>query len=640
MHKRNLFIVLLLVLVTGFNSKAQSCYSERYQKEIFTSQVTPDIYFATADPYGISSSQDLRMDIYEPIGDTASFRPLIVYAFGGAFLIGDKRQPDIPLYCNHFAKQGFVVASIDYRIGFNTLSTGSAVRAVYRGIQDIRAAVRFLCQNQSTYRIDTNFIIFSGSSAGCISSIHASYLTDADRPSYTYAGAVLLEPEDMGCSDCSGNALYGLRIPKPAAIINRWGAILDTSYISNLQSDSIPMISFHGTADPAVPYGIGTPFSFPIFPSVMGSSIIHQQLTSKSIYNKLVPLVGAGHEPELLEPRWDDTIFQYCNPFLYQILKPYKPSIMGNAWVCAGDTHIYSVPYKNRHTYCWTLDSSTILVQNIGNTIKVIFTDTGLHTIQLRVYNQIQCMGDSVFYNIYAVAPPEALFSVETNELQCTFTNNSIHAGNYTWYFDDGTSSNAIAPIHNYSDTGEYTIILVANNGVCNDTFKQTIRLTRCPVASFNQVISANHIYLYNTSLYADSIAWFIDSMYWGSSTDTFIECSTEGNYQITLQAFYDTICHDTETSIVDIEFNTLPAFYKNDIRIYPNPTIDFFILQTPINMHRGKLLVKDIVGKIYKEQVIQAGLENISISNLPSGMYMILIESESLKYQLKLVKQ
>lgn len=144
--KANIYLLLFILLVNRI--AAQTCHSLRYQDTIFHSfTVTSGIQFATATPYGVlAQPQSLYLDIYEPSNDTLSKRPVIVFQFGGGFLIGTRNQPPIPKFCEYFAKCGYVVVAIDYRIGFNTVSTGSAERAVVRSVQDQRAAIRHLAQ--------------------------------------------------------------------------------------------------------------------------------------------------------------------------------------------------------------------------------------------------------------------------------------------------------------------------------------------------------------------------------------------------------------------------------------------------------------------------------------------------------------
>jgi acetyl esterase/lipase len=92
---------------------------------------------------------DLYMDIFEPSGDTLDQRPLIILCFGGGFLSGSKDHWSIRLLAQELAKRGFVTATMDYRLGMNIFDRFLAMRAVYRGVQDGRSAVRFFRRMQT-----------------------------------------------------------------------------------------------------------------------------------------------------------------------------------------------------------------------------------------------------------------------------------------------------------------------------------------------------------------------------------------------------------------------------------------------------------------------------------------------------------
>lgn len=228
-----------------------------------------------------------------------SKRPLIIFQFGGGFTIGWRSQPDIPGFCNYFAKCGYAVASIDYRIGLNPLDTNSTIRAYYRGVQDERSAIRYLCQRAPQFKFDTSLVLLTGTSAGCFCAFANAFTTDADRRASTFGS--FLEPDDLGCMDCSGNNDFNQHIPHIKAIVNQWGAIMDTSLIE--AGENTPVISFHGNQDILVPYVYGYPFQLPVFPKVYGSVPVHERLTNLGILNVLHPLVGYGHEPHYLLPR-------------------------------------------------------------------------------------------------------------------------------------------------------------------------------------------------------------------------------------------------------------------------------------------------------------------------------------------------
>ena len=403
-------MLLVLFVLFGSHAVGQNCTQVRYLEEVFDEViVNSGISFGQADPYGIIGSQDLRLDLYMPAGDELEKRPVIIYAFGGGFLIGLRSQPPIPEYCERWARMGYVVAAIDYRIGFNTTSSGSAERAVYRGVQDVRAAMRFLGQFSEGYGIDTTSIFLTGSSAGCFSGLHSTFMEDSDRPQSTYG--ILLEPSDMGCADCSGNNYLDNRELRPRGIINHWGAILDTTFINANDFDNVPVISFHGTSDLIVPYGSGSPFSYPIFPVVQGSARIHQRLSNLGVLNELHSWEGVGHEPWLTEPEWLDTVFTYSPPFLYEIMRPQTSVISGDDDVPVSEVRTYSVTGWPDSDFCWEVAGGTVIADN-GSSIDVLWEQPGTWTVTVTEVSSIDVAGNAQVLEV-TVSQPIGITEVE-----------------------------------------------------------------------------------------------------------------------------------------------------------------------------------------------------------------------------------
>src|SRR5690606_10189349 len=120
-------------------------------KEVcFTSILTQaDLHYRTEKDY-LSKDDSLFMDFYEPENDTASLRLVIVMLYGDAFLTGSRKDTLITTYSSYFASCGYAVFAIDYRIGFNPISATpqlELVKALYRAVQDSRAAIRFIRKN-------------------------------------------------------------------------------------------------------------------------------------------------------------------------------------------------------------------------------------------------------------------------------------------------------------------------------------------------------------------------------------------------------------------------------------------------------------------------------------------------------------
>lgn len=138
---------------------------ERYLDEIFTEvTVESDIVYATNATIlflataGEAIPIPLTMDVYQPVGDTETDRPVVMVFHTGNFLppiingqiAGSKTDSSSVEICTQLAKRGFVAASVTYRTGWNPLAETQPVRALgliqaaFRATQDGKTAVRFL----------------------------------------------------------------------------------------------------------------------------------------------------------------------------------------------------------------------------------------------------------------------------------------------------------------------------------------------------------------------------------------------------------------------------------------------------------------------------------------------------------------
>ena len=84
---------------------------------------------------------------------------------------------------------------------------------------------------------------------------------------------------------------------------------------------------------------------------------------------------------------------------------------------------------------------------------------------------------------------PVANFTTPSGKLvapaEVTFTNTSLKAETYAWDFGDGGTSTEASPVHRYTHSGNYTVVLKATKGSKTVTRKQKIQVTapeRCLV--------------------------------------------------------------------------------------------------------------------------------------------------------------
>lgn len=288
-------ITFLILCVLTFNISLGQ--NDRYFDEIFDSvNVTTNIKYADNFSVVLASNNvpfaptgtnavcpDLVFDFYEPNGDTLTERPLLVYLHTGTFAprflnnnpTGSRNDYATVKMCERFAKRGYAVANLEYRLGWNGGAGGSLaansislIKGVYRAIQDTKAAVRFFYRDakdsSNSYKIDTNRIALVGQgSGGWVALGYASVSDTADLqlPKFlTPQGDMLIDLDSIGDWDGYGgtppqnvvnNAGYSSRIQMVCSMGGGMGAL------PWLKAGNVPMAAVHCRTDNVAIYTTG-----------------------------------------------------------------------------------------------------------------------------------------------------------------------------------------------------------------------------------------------------------------------------------------------------------------------------------------------------------------------------------------------
>ena len=253
-HIKKNTVKILLCLCSLFTfSQNSSCDGIRYIENSFHDIITTaDVFFGSNTTIG-GKSQDLFMDVFEPSNDTEDNRPLIILAFGGAFVSGNKeKMHDL---ANAYARKGYVTASIDYRLYDKLAIIDSAllIDVVVKGIGDMRAAVRYFKQdfseNGNTFGVDTNHIFVGGISSGGIIACHIGLLDAGDNiPEYLETS---IENNGGWEGSSSDNTQYSSEV---AGVLSFSGGIKEIEWVSE---KDVPVFAVHETGDDVVPYQRG-----------------------------------------------------------------------------------------------------------------------------------------------------------------------------------------------------------------------------------------------------------------------------------------------------------------------------------------------------------------------------------------------
>lgn len=299
--KKIYFSFLMLALACSEFVSAQ-CTGLRYRDFMFQDTTIHNIVYGS-NVSATNATTSLKLDVWMGQGDTATNRPLIIIMHGGNFLSGSKVGPDVLQFAEDFAKMGYVVASIDYRLGMTNFPIGTpdsvdAAGSVIRAVHDGKAAVRYfkkdVAVNGNTYRIDTSNIFFMGVSAGAITAVHMAYMDSNSEFPY-YADTTNHYGLGGGLEGNSGNPGYSSSF---RGVIDICGAIGDTAWIA---AGNMPAMLFHGDADQTVPYGSDEIYLLGTYPllQVDGSHSIAAQLNHLGIENCFETYEGQDHVPEV-----------------------------------------------------------------------------------------------------------------------------------------------------------------------------------------------------------------------------------------------------------------------------------------------------------------------------------------------------
>ena len=148
--------------------------------------------------------------------------------------------------------------------------------------------------------------------------------------------------------------------------------------------------------------------------------------------------------------------------------------------ICTSDIVQFSVYSIGATSYLWTFQGGNPLSDTVVQP-TVTYDIAGTFDVTLIASNisGSDTIIQTAFINVFDPAVSSFTSNVDTTWLsqggQIQFTDSSANAASYFWDFGDGQNDTSQNPIHIYTATGVYTVILTASNPGCDDQSSKTV---------------------------------------------------------------------------------------------------------------------------------------------------------------------
>lgn len=250
--------------------------------------------------YTRAAGEELLLDIRHPPHEDPSPRPAVITVHGGGGITGSRTED--ALWSAWLAEEGYVVFSVDYRLGQTPL--GQEVTA------DVGCAVGWVTENADRYGVDPDRIALLGRSAGGLAALLAAYADGDPRL-----------PPSCDVDGTEVKAVVAFYAPTDQAGLDRWrppwwrpsiGDEFDPTP-DTAETEQQPFLSTSPTShvDPADPPTFLAQGGADQFTPPEQAELLAKRLADEVVPHRLVRLPGARHGFDGAWGGWDTQIVRH-----------------------------------------------------------------------------------------------------------------------------------------------------------------------------------------------------------------------------------------------------------------------------------------------------------------------------------------
>ena len=310
---------------------------------------------------------------------------------------------------------------------------------------------------------------------------------------------------------------------------------------------------------------------------------------------------------------------------------------------CLGDTTCFVNQTIGGITYTWSVTNAAPFTPQIFNSTDsnmcFRFPAAGNYWVWLTASNNSYT--EKIKQTVTIGTVPIANFSF--THCSNVFSNNSSCANSFYWDFGDGTSSTLAMPVHQYADTGFYSVTLIAYNGIDSNTLIQQIHVdvTSSAKSNFTALSSNDTLWVHanSSAIIPEPIyTWSFGDGGHASAKDTVhVYANAVATYYVKLEA--SNICGSVfKTDTVKIKVPLPPSnldFSSSVLTIVPNPASNNSYIDAFYNSYNANdylVQIYNILGQEMFEEYFsfQGGINEFKISavNYAAGVYVMVLQS------------
>ncbi|MBC7946933.1 MAG: PKD domain-containing protein [Chitinophagaceae bacterium] len=241
-------------------------------------------------------------------------------------------------------------------------------------------------------------------------------------------------------------------------------------------------------------------------------------------------------------------------------------------------------------SYLWTFGEGG---SSTASNPTYTYPTQGTYTVKLVITTSTGCTDSLIVTDAVRVGTkPVADFTAAPRSVcaftPVQFTDLSAPADQWMWLFGDGAVSTTQSPSYNYTDTGYFTVTLIATNNGCPDTLVRPDYIhVNPPIARFSFVANcANRLQFTFTDESVDPVSWNWD---FGDGTFSTLQDPVHtfpalGQYNVTLTVTNGSCTHSVVHTAQVIDQN--PDFTIDDNSVCRGTPVTF----TPTNVNPATL--------------------------------------------------